>query len=107
MQPIQLTQNHKDKLLEMCKTLFPEYEFYDEKRVSKDYICYKNKNTNFEGIHWFEFCMTILINKLIDDKQHTNWSIDLSDKDILILNIQNNKQETIDYLYLEFLKLKL
>lgn len=106
MQPIQLTQNHKDKLLEMCKALFPEYEFYDEKRVSKDYICYKNKNTNFEGIHWFEFCMTHLVEKL----NSKIYKIELANSiygDFIDKCICNKKSHPVDYLYFEFLKLKL
>lgn len=75
MQSIQLTQEHKDKLLEMCKVLFPEYNYF--------YITYQNGNsdasdnaqrwvncTDRKGkeitIHWFEFCMIHLIERLND-----------------------------------------
>ena len=92
MQSIKLTQEHKDKLLEMCKALFPELQ---KKAYNKSLKYYSDINQAegfyitglnfigcsypidsrddsyhhhlFEQIHWFEFCW-ILLNKLIKKK---------------------------------------
>lgn len=120
MQPIQLTQDHKDKLLEMCKVLFSKYEFYDEKRVSKNYICWKNKNTNFEGIHWFEFCMTHLVEKILNPKKPSRnqkeifcnffWETNIhwyyqQNGSLPVTSFEAGAKHPIDYLYEEFKKL--
>ena len=94
MKNIELTEEHKTKLLEMCKVLFPEYnrkylkkEFdklegdfsYSEYKSQKPkwsigndgvvylqlyYILYEDMSYELIEIHWFEFCMTHLIIKL-------------------------------------------
>jgi hypothetical protein len=85
MKAIELTDEHKDKLLEMCDVLFPKY---DDIQISKNYypdILIKlgtlncpsenipdllwlvdNKNDDFEVFHWFEFCLTKLPKKIDD-----------------------------------------
>ncbi len=91
--PIQLTEEHKSKLLEMCKALFPELQkkayditvkYYGSKEAADMnyggfYITGDNHiqcsypidshDDSFhqhliESIHWFEFCMTHLRRKL-------------------------------------------
>lgn len=107
MQPIQLTQDHKDKLLEMCKILFSEYELvtHDHQFNDLDFnlIGYRNlKTKNIETIHWFEFCIMDLTTKIynISDlkkecsiKQLRGWICQYED-------------HPVDYLYKEFKKLK-
>jgi len=118
MQSIELTQEHKDKLLEMCKALFPEYNIFYFRIDSKSSTIhpkegYTNNNILRIGkfgkldlsIHWFEFCMThlsIAISKIKD------YPADLIDRNefskTIIDNIYN--QHPVDYLYSEFKKLK-
>lgn len=101
MKTIELTQEHKSKLLEMSIKLFPEYieididisENYDG---IQDYIQLRKKYENTIFIHWFEFCFTYLIEKL-----SKNLDEDYSLDDLLGYNLH-----PIDYLYEEFLKLK-
>jgi hypothetical protein len=90
MKPIQLTQKHKDKLLEMCQVLFPEYDFsmFHNGHNSDLDINHLN-NTHYLSIHWFEFCMTHLAEKL---SQYPN---------------QIEVDHPVDYLFEEFKKLNL
>lgn len=93
MKSIELTEEHKSKLLEMCKVLFPKYVLIIidessmnestfiymfnkkdlEANIFKPYSMYGNKKDQIETIdnneasliiHWFEFCMTHLTNAL-------------------------------------------
>ena len=118
MNAIQLTDEHKSKLLEMCEALF-----------CSDNTPYIDKNNNIvvwnlaEGveaeysvsIYWFEFCMTYLCEKILNpnpDKPARN----LADKFKMFfwetnlywsnahLNV-NPSRHPIDYLYEEFKKL--
>lgn len=67
MKQIEFTSEYKEKLLEMCKALFPEYEDIDF--ISKD----QEGNYSEEDfivlddivIHWFEFCLTHLFTAVI------------------------------------------
>jgi hypothetical protein len=110
MKSIQLTRDHKVKLLEMCNKLFPEYckfEFFtDELR----FLAFENdKYLTF--IHWFEFCLLHLSEKIyktffkLGEKDnwygcHLSWAINS-------MYTQNtNKVHLVDYLYEEFKKLK-
>ncbi len=83
MKALELTKEHKCKLLKMCKVLFPELttlDIYHKKDTDinldtffidwavdkyinkgKDNEEYLNKEYS---IHWFEFCMTHLANKI-------------------------------------------
>jgi hypothetical protein len=77
MKTIIVTEEHKSKLLEMCKVLFPEYgrieiqEYaidVDKSLPSPVFVdLYKQHITipfDIYSIHWFEFCMTHLIRKI-------------------------------------------
>ena len=81
MKNIELTEDHKSKLLEMCKVLFPEWTFitFQESAIMGagwDYdfnnICFSKKSeTLFDieiNIHWFEFC-TKIGHKIFSRKQ--------------------------------------
>ena len=134
MKNIELTENHKSKLLEMCKVLFPEYTTIPNDKNPKfltinwftkqGYFIHLMDDDDLKEnkmIHWFEFCMTHLINKISEiedsklgdddyDSIHVN-IINLNRKkyDNLCKNILDswsNKKHPVDYLYEEFKKLK-
>ena len=128
MKNIELTENQKVKLLEMCRILFPEYPdlqfgVKEKHNWSKEYLVF-GLTGNEPIIHWFEFCMTHLIVKLskeftkqglskadYTDNQYPNW---FSEKVSYHLNPFRNEEfeedilfiHPIDYLYEEFKKLK-
>lgn len=118
MKNIELTEEHKSKLLEMCKELFTEYDF----RINKPLFCNNeslstiqlgNKNVNIyeNEIHWFEFVTIHLINKIRDlllkqgliniGSSDSPWQV----KQLLSAYYSVN-YHPIDYLYEEFKKLK-
>ena len=120
MKTIELTTEQKEKFLEMCNKLFPEY---------KEIILTQQKTLNFRfkqrigctshianmSIHWFEFCMTHLINTLawenitseiLADCQYENARLKY------LLELAKDRPDPgqfhpVDYLYEEFKKLKL
>lgn len=130
MKSIELTEEHKVKLLEMCKILFPEYFYWElDHHIITAHIkgnddeVYEDEPYDI-AIHWFEFCMTHLIVKLskeftkqklskadYTDNQYPNW---FSQKVSYHLNPFRNEEfeedilfiHPVDYLYEEFLKLK-
>ena len=127
MKNIELTEDHKSKLLKMCKVLFPEVKihtgvFSDGSRCP-EYVLESPMDLEWgtewnlpyisvgvEQIHWFEFCMTHLISKIqnLSNKQYLinicgNINLVISD------NSKNNFKENhpIDYLYNEFKKISI
>lgn len=122
MKAIELTEEHKSKLLEMCKILFPEY-FFDEE--GEDYYIDENniinflipiKENEFKGgeIHWFEFCTNEIVNELawrnieteiLADCEYENFRMKLITK-IFKDKLVGNNFHIIDYLYKQFQKLK-
>lgn len=129
MKSIILTKEHKTKLLEMCKELFPKYNRFIGFYKTEDETFYKEKIYKFnllhligdkdiQIIHWFEFCMTHLAEKIIavyitnkdgDKIYKRTLNDDLSKFYLESLNFSRgyNKQHPVDYLYSEFKKLKL
>lgn len=108
MKPIQITQEQKDKLLEMCKTLFPEYNFwFTSENGNSD-----TRVTNFISldfnthIHWFEFCCnTELIEKVLNDGSMSDHLT--NDASYYLEQCIGFKNEhPIDYLYEHFKELK-
>ena len=113
MTSIQLTEEHKVKLLEMCKKLFPEYtkiEFHEIYNNETGNLYFEITNTG-NIIHWFEFCLLHLSEKIyktffkLGEKDnwygcHLSWAINS------IYTQNTNKVHLVDYLYEEFLKLK-
>lgn len=93
MKNIELTEDHKVKLLKMCKELFPEYV---------DFKCFYTDINFFKGkqhfrIHWFEFCVLDLATKLYNlNKRDKICKIELYRGDL----IQN--YHPIEYLYKEY-----
>lgn len=90
MKSIELTQDHKIKLLEMCKVLFSEYKIYFWLEPN-NMLFIENEQ---KKIHWFEFCMTHLARKL------------LNPSDMALYQTTGNFlcAHPVDYLYSLFLK---
>lgn len=105
MKNIELTEDHKSKLLEMCKVLFPEI---------KSIVLQENLGTliidQLQQIHWFEFCITKIVNELAWRNIKTDILADCEYEDFrmkLITEIFRDKFTTekfhiVDYLYKEF-----
>lgn len=93
MRPLELSKEQRDKLLEMCKELFPEYKLIELTEADLGlgggphivgtpycgdgfdcYIGFSNMDVprdDYTCIHWFEFCMTHLVSKIsakLDDQ---------------------------------------
>jgi hypothetical protein len=72
MKNIELTKDHKCKLLEMCKVLFPEIDWKwwtiegPNGEVEELELLECSTIEQFLTIHWFEFCMTHLAKKLLN-----------------------------------------
>jgi len=73
MKSIELTNEDKEQILEMCKELFPEFysdnnNIFDIRGGDDDTWCimhYDKKTRKWDTIiHWFEFCMRFLVPKL-------------------------------------------
>jgi len=128
MKQIELTEEHRSKLLEMCKVLFPEYVIYtadndgfiEGEQWVGDQNMGEDRPVNEFNIHWFEFCMTHLVEKL------NNLSDVYEEMPPYVANVYGGangkwnlyvkfhfhypknryKKHPIDYLYEEFKKLK-
>ncbi len=108
MNTIELSCRQSERLLEMCKYLFPEYKEINVYLVDTEFPEDNNIQTiNFwdginygKSIHWFEFCITKLYNefkrKAIDidlyfftlNPEHCQWPKEYN--------------HPIDYLYFKF-----
>ena len=122
MTSIRLTEDHKSKLLEMCKELFPKYKdvvfgsFFGNVIFSKNKIKninWDNKvNKNVFQIYWFELCINKIVNELAWRNIKTDILADCEYEDFrikLITEIFRDKFTTekfhiVDYLYEEFKK---
>jgi hypothetical protein len=118
MKPIELSKEQQGKLLEMCKALFPEYEFELEIEPQYDgsdgFIYVADIKLLHLGnyIHWFEFCMTHLIREICilrtnDDLGFCPEEFDaLHKKSLTKCLMYDNPKHPVDYLYEEFKKLR-
>ena len=122
MKAIEINEKQKEMLLEMCKALFPEYKnvcFYIDGDGNNDYdiIIIKDK-IPYILIHWFEFCLTNLAEKIIatfninedgDKIYKRTLNDDLSKFYLESLNFSRGfiKTHPVDYLYKQFKELKL
>jgi|694.fasta_scaffold145460_3 hypothetical protein len=128
MKSIELTEEHKSKLLEMCDILFPEYIFYfhhhdegkPDKNISYNFLPgfifgfkkYEDGSTseNYHDvdifIHWFEFCSIYMLEKLYRSTNDLHNFMDICFRynftqwDPIHIRIH-----PVDYLYKEFKKL--
>lgn len=129
MKSLELTPEHRTKLLEMCEALFPEQSPFQigipgELRkgwgYSKHFIFGKSDIFADDGVfcHWFEFCMTHLVEAIIATyvvnkdgekvyKRTLNDSLSIFYLQTLLFSRGYDKQHPIDYLYNEFKKLNL
>jgi hypothetical protein len=104
MKAIELTEQHKSKLLEMCKVLFPDYMVFE---IDNDgYLLFVDNKCS--AIHWFEFVHTYLMYKLSYEFSKIP---NVQGRPIHIELWELNKGShftihPIDYLYEKFLKLK-
>ena len=94
MKNTKLTKEHEFKLLKMCNKLFPEYEdIYlfskdqEDNYTEKDFLSF-----NDDHIHWFEFCMTHLCDKVFIHDESLN-------EFLLTFNVDKHP---VDYLYEKF-----
>lgn len=115
MKQIELTEEQKKKLLEMCKVLFSEYSVWTFEEISQlgaysyDYNCLLFSNEaehhlyKAESAHWFEFTILHLSKKILDKIENIEkpylWTFQGK-----ILNLE---EHAIDYLYDIFKKLKI
>ena len=111
MKAIEINEKQKEMLLEMCKALYPELtdlvirDSMEDFCLSFEHICieYGRDDKNFKIIHWFEFCMTSLTNKLaISDLENYNLPLETY-MDCIV----NKWHHPVDYLYKQFKELKL
>lgn len=110
MKSIELTEEHKSKLLEMCKALFPEYNlnsetgygglYFGEGSIDGMLIGYLHDDFNDSiddpnlYIHWFEFCVNYLPQKMgLKFFNYTRWT---SEEGYIHL---------VDYLHIQWKKL--
>jgi hypothetical protein len=101
MKPIELTKEHKTKLLEMCKQLFPELIAITIE--PNGYInAADGEDTYSDLIHWFEFCITHLTTKLYNISHLKDESSIKQLRGYICQEVDH----PIDYLYEEFKKLK-
>jgi hypothetical protein len=103
VKPIELTEEHKTKLLEMCKQLFPELIAITIE--PNGYInASDGEDTYSDLIHWFESTW-ILLNKIIEKKSPIDITEIIKTYGLICFN-RFESQHPIDYLYEEFKKLK-
>jgi hypothetical protein len=106
MKSTELTKEHKTKLLEMCKVLFPEYLNIQFRPI--DYLQFSGKH-NFH-IHWFEFCIIYIFPKLnqwFNAHQLSEFLYQtIGHSKGIKPNEMNSFPHPVDYLYEQFLKLK-
>ena len=116
MQTIELTTEHKEKILEMAKVLFVgqtinnkiiERVLFSDQRGNCHYhsseenkiFIYIATNYGFpiDIIHWFEFCLIYVLPKL---NCKPIWSDNIYEDAVL------HSEHIVDYLYIDFKKLK-
>ena len=117
MKTINLTEEHKSKLLEMCKTLFPEYKYWNLhdgvcdlcSENTLDYSLKRKPEWNsYFRTHWFEFLVMQITPKILNGYVDNCYSdSDLAHEDYYVGNIKIiylNGSHPIDYVYEEFKK---
>lgn len=62
---LELTKKDQAKLLEMVIVLFPEYTC--DKFSAMNFLYLRDINMTLFRFHWFEFCITKLAPKLVDN----------------------------------------
>ena len=114
MQPFEINQKQKVKLLEMCKKLFPEMYFNFTiiptvgVNLRTDLYYYPTSRSRKKRyINWLEFCLIWLPKEMLKDYSFGKyWEI--VGKLLNIVHNRDNKklQHPVDFLYKEFEKIK-
>jgi len=129
MEAIKLTEDHKSMLLEMCEKLFPEYPGLVVRNSMEDFNLdqddcfielkeFGNSSPSDTIIHWFEFCMTHLAEKIIATytlskdneriyKRTLNDDLSKLYLESLLFSRGFDKSHPVDYLYQQFKELNL
>lgn len=118
MTPIDL-YGKEEKLLEMCRALFPEYkDFYFHSGKGDNGSCEhvglgrqnpdKEDRVDYTYIHWFELCTVHILERLyrtprVDLERYMNCVFTYS---FLEWNVMADKVHPIDYLYKLYLLYK-
>ena len=113
MKNIEINEKQKENLLKMCKVLFPEYVIYpadndgfiEGEQWVGDQNMGEDRPVNEFNIHWFEFCMTHLCDKMIELGELPNFNNKLDYDFFSILQSSWRESHPVDYLYEEFKKL--
>lgn len=107
MNAIELTEQHRSMLLEMCKALFPEYSdifIYPDKENT---LVLRESNTIIY-IHWFEFCMLHLTSTLAFNFAKTDIVMDI-EWETFVDKVNNavfkDSKHPITFLYEQFKRL--
>jgi hypothetical protein len=102
MNKINLTDEQKNKLLQMCNDLFPEYdiaEYFDNTEC-----CFFLKDGDETCIHWFELCVIEIPERIAEGlntvypKDNHAFIIDMLMKKMLNFSALK-KEHPVDYLY--------
>lgn len=102
MNKLALTEEQRDRLLQMCNDLFPEYdvvEYYDNTER-----CHFLKEETETDIHWLELCILEISKRIsggfdtVYPKEKYAFIIDMMMKKMLDFSYVK-KEHPIDYLY--------
>lgn len=108
MKSIELTEEHRSKLLEMCNSLFPEYKIQFStilstwKHINELEVLTVIHKNNWKSIHWFEFCMTHLARSIGNSGKIFNDPVSDSTEllsSMIMKQEWSNKYHPVDYLY--------
>lgn len=106
MKPIELSEDQKTKLLEMCQVLFPEYKFgFENDNSDLGIMEFYPPNSKWKEVtftHWFEFCLTHLVDKISNRFEIINKENRQIIRDDLYHSIWKLNHNPIDYLYSQF-----
>lgn len=119
MQQLELTEKHKEQLLEMCNKLFNDKSIYNFRILTLQFttitvVCpqYYSNVGNPHG--WFEFCLLHIapaIYKKLPKIQQADLNFMGNGYTTIVANLmycfKNNKIHPVDYLYQQFKLLKL
>jgi hypothetical protein len=113
MKTINLTEEHKSKLLEMCKTLFPEYKYWNLHDGVCDLCSENTLDYNLEGkpewnsyfrTHWFEFSW-IILDKISEKLSPMKIKGLITHYGLVCFN-RFDSIHPVDYLYDKFIQIK-
>jgi hypothetical protein len=117
MKALELTEEHKVKLLEMCKRLFPEHNYLEIRDSTEDFnypfehVCIEIDRSidDLKIIHWFEFCHTYLARKIFNSGEVFDDPVSDSSDGLANMMFEQewiNSYHPVDHLYEQFKKLK-